>query len=282
MKRRLAFMLAMASIVYAAAGSLIPRPPIYGIPAKTLPKKRLILRGYLIHPYFSLRYNPSKDSMETIPEGEQFKVWTFVLKLRYGITNRITAIGNFPLVSKSLTTPTLTKSSIGIGDCVGALLFKFHHDKKRRFLTSFLLWSKFPTAKTHSISPQQLPLGTGSFDYGFAFLPEKELGRWDLRWSIFYRVKGKNTEGKNLPDELTLSWSTAYNPSYRVIPEVSLVYNRTLNSSGPVYHYLKAVAGVQFRLSRTFLFQIVFLKNISAKLPFSDKYSLWLGFFQLI
>jgi len=282
MMKKLTVLLAMSALISAAPAKLTPRPPIYGIPAKTLPKKRLIIRGYFIYPDFAFRYNPSTDKMEKLPEGTELKAEIFVLKLRYGITNRITAIANFPIISKSFTTANFTKSSNGLGDCVGALLFKVHHNKKQRFLTSFLLWSKFPTARTNNLSPQELPLGTGSYDYGFAVLPEKELGKWDLRWSIFYKVKGKDYQGENLPDEISVSWSGAYNLSYRTIPEVSLVYNRTLNSSGPSYYYLKAVAGVQFRLKRTFLLQAVFLKNITAKLPFADNYAIWLGFFKLI
>ncbi len=282
MMKKWVTMLALTTAMVAGSAKLIPRPPIYGIPAKTLPKKRMIVRGYFIYPNFALRYNPSRDEMESLPEGMKLKAETFVLKLRYGITNRITAIANLPLISKSFTTESFSKSSTGLGDCVGALLFKIHHDKRQRFLSSFLLWAKFPTARTSNLSPQELPLGTGSYDYGFAFLPEKELGKWDLRWSVFYKVRGKDYRGEDLANEITLSWSTAYNLSYRTIPEVSLVYNRTLSSSGPAYYYLKAVAGVQFRLMRTFLLQAVFLKNITAKLPFADRYAIWLGFFKLI
>lgn len=261
---------------------LTPKPPIYGIPAKTLPKSKLIVRGYFIHPFFDKEYDKTKNSMIPIPSNTKLIANTFVLRIRYGITDRVTAILNLPLVSKSFTTPLFDKASTGIGDTVAALLFKAYHNKKNKFLTSVLAYSKFPTAKTDNLSSNEIPLGTGSYDYGFAILPEKEFGKWDLRWSGFYKFKGENY--KNIPqgNEFTLSWSTAYNLSYRLIPEVSLIYNKIFSTEiSPDFYYLKIGAGLEYRLKRKVLFQILALKDLSSKLPYSDSFSLWIGFFTL-
>lgn len=282
MKRLLLALAIIEMGLVAGNKPLTPRPPIYGIPAKTLPRKRLIIRGYFIYPHFVRKYNPRSGIMEKLPPGTSLRVESFVLKLRYGITSRLTAIANFPFVGKKFSTPSFAKSSSGIGDSIGALLFKLHHDRKNRFITSVLLWSKWPTARTKNLSSDEIPLGTGSYDYGIALLPEKEFGKWDLRWCFFYKIKGKNYQGKDQPNQIILSWSTAYNLSYRFIPEVSLVYTKEFPGAGePAFYSVKMVAGGQFRIKRTFLVQAAALANLKARLPFADDFTLWLGFYSL-
>jgi len=261
---------------------LVPKPPIYGIPAKTLPKSKLIIRGYFIHPFFNKEYDKTSGKMVDIPSSNRLYANTFILKLRYGITDRLTAIVNLPFIGKSFSTPLFDKSSTGIGDSVAALLFRVYHNKKKRFLTSILAYSKFPTAKTDNLSSDELPLGTGSFDYGFAILPEKEFGKWDLRWSGFYKFKGENYKKLLQGNELTLSWSTAYNLSYRIIPEVSLIYDKIFSTeNSPDYYYFKIGVGMEYRLKRNLLVQLLALKTLDAKVPYSDSFSIWIGFFTL-
>ena len=92
-----------------------------------------------------------------------------------------------------------------MGDIIGALLYKFHNDKPNRFLVSGLLFTKSPTGKLSGLGKNELATVTGSFDYGAAILPEKEFGKWDLRFSTFYLNRGKNDIDVDLGDVMSFS-----------------------------------------------------------------------------
>jgi len=272
----------------APVKKITPRPPIYGIPAKTLPQGKWIFRGYTILPQFNKMYNAGKDEMVDIPAGMKMSAATVVGKFRYGITNRLTAIVNVPYVQKEFTKPGLKKSSAGLGDVIGALLWNAHHNKKTRFLYSFLLFTKYPTGVANNLTATQLPLGTGSFDVGAAFLPEKEFGKWDLRWSAFYILRGKNKQDINLGDALSFSWSAAYNFSRNLIAEGTLLYKRTgdnskngkeISNSGT--HVFQWIPGIQYRIQRTFLVQLAMPITLQSKRPFSDTFEPWIGWYSL-
>jgi len=267
---------------------LTPRPPIYGIPAKTLPQGKWIFRGYWILPQFDKMYNSEKGAMVNIPSSLNFTSNTAILKIRYGLTNRLTAIFNLPYINKRLEKPGIVKTSAGPGDVIGALLWNAHHNKKTRFLYSFLLFTKYPTGVANNLTATQLPLGSGSFDVGAAFLPEKEFGKWDMRWSAFYILRGKNKQDINLGDALSFSWSAAYNFSKKFIAEGTLLYKQTGDNSkngnsiaDSNTWLLQFIPGIQYRIARTFLTQLAMPITLQSKRPFSDTYEPWIGLYYL-
>ena len=267
---------------------LTPRPPIYGIPAKTLPQGKWVFRGYWILPQFDKMYNSAKNEMVDIPSSLNFTSNSAILKIRYGLSNRLTAIVNLPYVSKQLEKPGLKKSGSGLGDVIGALLWKAHHNRQTRFLYSFLLFTKYPTGVADNLSAAELPLGTGSFDIGAAFLPEKEFGKWDLRWSAFYIARGNNKKDVNLGDALSFSSSAAYNFSKKFIAEGTLLYKRTGDNSkdgspiaGSNAWLVQFIPGIQYRIAQTFLTQLAMPITLQSKRPFSDTYEPWIGLYYL-
>ncbi len=266
----------------------VPRPPIFGIPAKTLPKGLWILRGYWIHPFYDKKLDSNTGEMVSIPEKMNFTSNTVIAKIRYGITPKLTAILNVPFTDNKMTLPDMTKTGTGVGDVVGALLWKFHHNKEKRFLTSLLLYTKWPSGRSSDLAGDQLPLGTGSYDVGLALLPEKEFGRWDMRWSAFYVLRSKNRSEVNLGDVMQFSWSTAYNASKRLIGEASLVYKQSWNNrkEGTVVpetaiHLFQVIPGIQYRITRPFLIQLALPVTLSGKLPFSSTLTTWVGLYYL-
>jgi len=168
------------------AQHLTPRPPLFGIPAKTLPQNHWVFRSYWIYNDYNSMWSSTDNSMTNVPGGLNFNTNFLWGKIRYGITNNLTAIVNIPYVHKSFTNNGISKTGSGLGDIIGALLYKFHNDKPNRFLISGLLFTKSPTGKYSGLGKNELATGTGSFDYGIAILPEKELGKWDIRLSAFY------------------------------------------------------------------------------------------------
>ncbi len=271
-----------------AAKKLTPRPPIYGIPAKTLPQGKWIFRGYVILPEYDKMYNAAQNAMVDIPTGMKLSATTVVAKFRYGVTNRLTAIVNIPYIHKELTKPGVTKSSTGTGDVIGALLYKLIHNRRQKFLFSALLFTKYPTGQSANLGATEMPLGTGSFDIGAAVLPEKEIGRWDLRWSAFYIHRGKNKSDVDLGDALSVSWSSAYNFSRNFIAEGTLLYKQTANNSkngkeiaNSDTHVFQFVPGIQYRLRRTVLLQLAMPITLSSQRPFSDTFEPWLGWYVL-
>ncbi len=267
---------------------LTPRPPIYGIPAKTLPQGKWIFRGYWILPQFDKMYNSAKGEMVDIPSSMNFTSNSAILKIRYGLSNRLTAIVNLPYVSKQLEKPGLTKSGSGLGDVIGALLWKAHHNSQTRFLYSFLLFTKYPTGVSDNLSAGDLPLGTGSFDIGAAFLPEKEFGKWDMRLSAFYILRGENKEHVDLGNALSFSSSAAYNFSKKFIAEGTLLYKHTGDNSKNGNRIKDSdawlaqfIPGIQYRIARTFLTQLAMPITLQSKLPFSDTYEPWIGLYYL-
>ena len=271
-----------------AAKKLTPRPPIYGIPAKTLPQGKWIFRGYVILPQFDKMYNAGKGEMVDIPTGMKMSATTVVAKFRYGVTNRLTAIVNIPYIHKEFTKPGITKSSTGAGDVIGALLYKLIHNRRQKFLFSALLFTKYPTGQSANLGPTEMPLGTGSFDIGAAVLPEKEIGKWDLRWSAFYIHRGKNKSEVDLGDALSFSWSSAYNFSRNLIAEGTLLYKMTGNNSkggkeiaNSGTHVFQVIPGVQYRIRRTLLLQVAMPITLSSQRPFSDTLEPWLGWYYL-
>ncbi len=271
-----------------AAKRLTPRPPIYGIPAKTLPQGKWIFRGYVILPQFDKMYNAGKDEMVDIPAGMKLSATTVVSKFRYGVTNRLTAIVNVPYTQKQFTKGAMKKSSTGTGDVIGALLYKLIHNRQQKFLFSALLFTKYPTGQSTNLSPTEMPLGTGSFDMGVAALPEKEIGKWDLRWSAFYIYRGENKSNVNLGDVLSVSWSSAYNFNRNLIAEGTLLYKRTgdntkngaqIANSGT--HVFQLIPGIQYRIQRTFLVQLAMPITLNSKRSFSDTFEPWVGWYYL-
>ena len=283
------FLLAIAMLIFVlnirfvSAQKLTPRPPIYGIPAKTLPQGHWIFRGYAVFPHFTQQLDKNTDKMVDFPEGTNFTADSYTLKIRYGILNRLTVIVNIPYLHKHMTTPKIEKTGDGLGDVIGALLYKFYVNKPHRFLLSGLLFTKSPTGKADHLSATQLALGTGSFDAGLALMPEWEFGKWDLRWSAFYIRRGENKQNVDLGDVTSLSWSTAYNFSRDFIAETTLLYKTIAkDDANPQYHLFQFIPGVQYRLARTFLIQLVAPVTLSAKLKFVSEYETWLGLYYML
>ena len=283
------FLLAIAMLIFVlnirfvSAQKLTPRPPIYGIPAKTLPQGHWIFRGYAVFPHFTQQLDKNTDKMVDFPEGTNFTADSYTLKIRYGILNRLTVIVNIPYLHKHMTTPKIEKTGDGLGDVIGALLYKFYVNKPHRFLLSGLLFTKSPTGKADHLSATQLALGTGSFDAGLALMPEWEFGKWDLRWSAFYIRRGENKQNVDLGDVTSLSWSTAYNFSRDFIAETTLLYKTIAkDDANPQYHLFQFIPGVQYRLARTFLIQLVAPLTLSAKLKFGSDYETWLGLYYML
>lgn len=268
--------------------NLLPRPPIYGIPAKTLPKGKAIYRSYFVYTNFTSMYSQKKLSMVDLPTSMKFNSLSYTPKFRYGITNRLTFIANFPLYYKKMDKDTIHKQGLGLGDVQTALLYKFYSNKKKRFLVSGLLYGKLPTGKSSGISKTELPLGTGSYDVGTAFMPEKEFGRFDVRMSMFYIYRSENSSDVKLGNVQMASLSTAYNFSKKIIAEGTILYKHinanSLNgtvlkdSDGEV---TKFIIGAQYRVAQTFLIQAAIPVTLYSKLPFSSDYDIWAGIYYL-
>ena len=284
-----ALQLVAAPVATRAASHLTPRPPIYGIPAKTLPRGHWVVRGYWIVPRTNRWFSPTQARMVSLPPGWSFSSASLVGKIRYGVTSRLTAVVNVPYVRKRLSTPYAAKDGAGLGDVIVAALYKLHHNKHRRFLLSALLFSKWPTGRSGNLRPEKLPLGTGSVDLGFALMPEKEIGRWDMRWAGFYIARGKNKDGVDLGDVVNLSWSLAYNVSRRLIAEGTLLYKRSAENreGGRLLRntdtrLVQAILGAQVRLKRTVLAQLAVPATLSEKRPFGSDVEIWVGLYALL
>ncbi len=267
---------------------LYPRPPIFGIPAKTLPHGHLIYRSYFTYKEYTSMYNSSKGTMVNLPSNMSFKAFSYTPKLRYGLTNRLTLIANIPLIYKNLNKDSITKTGKGLGDIQTALLYRFYFNKQEKLLISGLLYTKWPTGKINNLTTNELPLGTGSYDIGAAIMPEKEIGKWDIRLSALYIYRSKNSAGVDLGDVRMASLSTAYNWTKNFITEATLLYKYIGNSqkNGQFLPNTNArisqiIIGAQYRLARTFLIQGAVPVTLYAKAPFSYKYGLWVGFYYL-
>ncbi len=283
-----ALLLALFGNFSANAQKLLPRPPLFGIPAKTLPQNHWVIRGYWIYDNYTTMWNKTENKMTDIPSSISFKTNIVWGKIRYGITNNLTFILNVPYVNKSMVKNGVTKSGVGLGDVIGALLYKFYHNKKDRFLLSGLLFTKSPTGKVNNLTADELPLGTGSFDYGLAILPEKEFGKWDMRWSAFYLKRGKNNDDVDLGNVVSLEWSTAYNFSKKLIFENSLYYKRAFENSkngtnieNSDSYVFQIIPAVQYRFGNSFFVQVVVPFNIYQKRTFGNAYETWLGLYYM-
>ena len=279
----------MAFSFSAQAQKLLPHPPLFGFPAKTLPQSHWVIRGYWIYNNYDKMWNGTESKMIDFPESQNFNMNVFWGKVRYGITGNLTFIMNVPYVQKSFKKNAIEKSGSGLGDIIGALLYKFYHNKKEKFLLSGLLFTKSPTGKYQNISSSEMPLGTGSFDYGLALLPEKEIGKWDFRFSAFYLVRGSGTGGVDLGDVMSFALSSAYNFSKKIIAETTLNYKKTFNNrkdgvdiSDSDTYLLQIVAGIQYRIGNRFFIQAVAPVNLVQKRPFGDTYETWLGLYYMI
>jgi len=268
---------------------LMPRPPIFGIPAKTLPQGRFIYRSYFTYSDYTQMYNSKQNQMINLPLGMSFQSYSYTPKLRYGLTNNITLIANFPFYYKHLEKGNNTKEGIGIGDAIFAGLYRFYFNKKNHFLLSGLLFSKFPTGKSTNLETNELPLGTGSIDGGLAFLPEKEFGKLDIRLSAFYIFRSENKENVNLGNVQSYSISAAYNFTENFVVESTLLYKSIANNkidgkeiNNSDANLSQLILGTQYRLAPTFLLQLAAPINLSAKMPFKSDYDLWFGIYYLI
>ena len=268
---------------------LMPRPPIYGIPAKTLPKGHFIYRSYFIYSPYAEMFSSQQNSMIDLPKSMNFNSYAYISKIRYGLTNRITLIMNIPLIYKKLQNNNVEKKGLGIGDIQAAMLYKFYQNKEKKFLISGLLYSKLPTGKFYNLASNELPLGTGSYDIGLACMPEKELGKFDMRLSAFYIYRSKNKANIELGDVQMVSFSTAYNWSKNFITEGTIYFKNSFDNKkdGQIItntntQLSQLVLGAQYRVMRTFLIQLAVPVTLYAKMPFSTDYNLWLGFYFLM
>ncbi len=279
----------MAFSFSTEAQKLFPHPPLFGFPAKTLPQSHWVLRGYWINNNYDKMWNGTESKMIDTPENISFSTNVYWGKVRYGITSNLTFIMNVPYVQKSFKKNGIEKSGIGLGDIIGALLYKFYHNKKEKFLLSGLLFTKSPTGKYQNIGSSEMPLGTGSFDYGFALLPEKEIGKWDFRLSAFYLVRGNGAAGENFGDLISCALSGAYNFSKKIIAETTLNYKKTFDNrkdgvdvSDSDTYLLQIVPGIQYRIGDRFFIQAVAPVNLVQKRAFGDSYETWLGLYYMI
>ena len=268
--------------------NLLPRPPIYGIPAKTLPKGKAIYRSYFVYTDYTSMYSQKKLSMVDLPTNMKFTSLSYTPKFRYGITSRLTLIANFPLYYKKMEKDTIHKQGLGFGDVQTALLYKFYLNKKKRFLVSGLLYGKLPTGKSTCISKTELPLGTGSYDVGTAIMPEKEFGKFDVRMSVFYIYRSENSSNVKLGNVQMASLSTAYNFSKKIIAEGTVLYKHINENSvngtrlkGTDGEAAQFIIGAQYRVARTFLIQAAVPVTLYSKLPFSSNYDIWAGIYYL-
>ena len=281
--------LIMISSFSTPAQKLFPRPPLFGIPAKTLPQNHWVFRGYWINNDYTKMWSPVEDKMVDTPSNLDFTSNVVWGKVRYGITNKLTFILNVPYVRKSLIKNNLEKSGSGLSDVIGALLYKFYSNKKDRFLLSALFFTKSPVGKSTDLLPNELPLGTGSFDYGASILPEKEFGRWDLRLSAFYLIRGNNNTGIDLGDVMSFAWSTAYNFSKKLIFENTFYYKRIFENSkagknltDSDTYLFQIIPAIQYRFGSSFFVQAVLPVNLIQKRPFGNPYETWLGLYYMI
>jgi hypothetical protein len=234
-------------------------------------------------------YNSTKNKMVDLPATMSFSAFSYTPKFRYGLTNKLTLIANFPFYYKTLTNSGIEKTGRGFGDIKAALLYRFYFNKKNKFLISGLLFTKYPTGKYADLKPDELPLGTGSYDGGLAIMPEKEFGKWDMRISAFYIYRGKNKLNVDLGDVQSYSFSSAYNFSENFIAEGTVLYKSSFcNKKNNVVlqntntYLTQIIVGAQYRLARTFLLQFAIPVTISTKMPFASKYDIWLGIFYLL
>jgi len=289
----LTLLIMLSTVVFAQNDTvkvkkLMPRPPIYGIPTKTLPKGKIIYRSYFTFTDFSSMYSTQKSDMISLPNDMSFQSYSYTPKLRYGITNKLTFIANFPVFYKDLNHAGNVKTGIGLGDIVASTLYNFYHNKKKKFFLSGLLYTKLPTGKSSNLNTNELPLGTGSFDAGIALLSEKEIKKFDMRLNAFYIYRGQNKAGINLGDAQMFAFSTAYNFSKKFIVEGSILYKQSLNNfkdkqelPDTYIHLSQFIIGAQYRLAPRFLIQAAVPVTLFAKTPFSSNYDAWLGFFIL-
>ena len=267
---------------------LYPRPPIYGIPAKTLPKGKIIYRSYFTFSDYAMKYNVGSQQMVELPDGMSFRSFSYTPKFRYGLTNKFTMIANFPMYYKQMDNNGMVMEGLGFGDMILAGLYKFYHNKPKQLIFSGLLFTKYPTGKSSNLKIDELPLGTGSYDGGIAILPEKEFGELDLRLSAFYIFRSANRDNVDLGDVQNYSVSAAYNFSKKFIAETTVLYKSIANNekNGKVlpdtYSKLsQLIVGAQYRLAHSFLIQAAIPVTLYAKTPFSSNYNLWLGIYYL-
>ncbi len=270
---------------------LYPRPPIYGIPAKTLPKGKLIYRSYFTFANYTQMQNKQSGERVQMPAGMRFQNYSYTPKLRYGVTNKFTLIANFPFYYKHFDNNGMLKTGVGLGDVIVAGLYRFYFNKQKKFLFSGLLFTKYPTGKSTDLATDALPLGTGSFDAGLALLPEKQFGKLDVRGAAFYILREKNKSDVNLGDVQLYYVTGAYNFSRNIIAEGTLLYKTTglnrsaenLNIPNTDIGLTQLILGMQFRLAPTLLLQLALPVTLSAKnLPFSSSYEVWAGIFYLL
>jgi len=279
--------LVIASSVFAK--NYFPKPPLFGIPSKTLPAHHWIFRGYEIYDNYTLKWDKHEKKMIALPDSISFFSYEFLAKLRYGITDKLTAIVNIPYFYKKKETGSQKQIASDFGDVVGAFLYRVFQSKNRKNIISVLLFSKYPTGKFSSLSENELPTGSGSYDFGFSLLPEKIYGKWDFRSSAFYLLRGENSKNVNLGDLLKFSISSAYNFNRKFIGEFSLNYQNTfLNTKSnqkiddSETELLQVVPAIQYRHANRFLLQAVTPLNVMQKRSLGTRYEFWLGLYYLL
>ncbi|MCD6333625.1 MAG: transporter [Bacteroidales bacterium] len=254
-----------------------------------MPKGKLIYRSYFTFSDYTRMINPEKTAMTSLPKGLNFRSYSYTPKLRYGLTKRITLIANFPLYFKQMKNNGNTKTGIGPGDAVLALLYRFHYNKPGKFLISGLLFTKYPTGKSSHLAKEDLPLGSGTYDAGLALMPEKEFGKLDVRASVLYIFRSRNAQNSDLGNVQLFSLSTAFNFSKNFITEATILYKSSANNKtdgeivpGSNTFMTQFIIGAQYRLAPTLLIQAAVPVTLTAKVPFQSWYDIWLGVFYLM
>ncbi len=271
------------------AQELTPHPPLFGFPSKPMPVGHWVVRGYWMYNNYDLKYNNAEQSMSAIPENFSYSTNVVWGKVRYGISKRITAVVNLPYINKTMKNGNVSKTGNGLGDIITALRYNLYANKKSKFWFTTLLYAKFATGKSTDLTATELPTGTGSFDYGLIFIPEKSFGNLDMRFSAAYFVRGKNNADVDLGDLLWFSLMSDYNLSNRIIVEASLNYKRTfLNNKNGVNiensdtYLFQILPGIEYRFGHRFYIQGVVPINLSQKRPFGNRYETWLGLYYMI
>jgi hypothetical protein len=95
-------------------------------------------------------------------------------------------------------------------------------------------------------------------------------------------MRGQNKQNVDLGDVTSFSWSTAYNFNRNFIAEGTLLYKTIAKDDvNPQYHIFQFIPGMQYRLQRTFLLQLVLPITLDSKVKFSANYETWLGLYYL-
>ncbi len=251
MRRAIALLLPVIVVFATAPGA--QALPIVGASANTIPAGTLMLDTWGTWQDYSVRYeaNGATPGWCGLRSGERVTSVSFVPRVYYGVTDRLTVRASFPLEDRygEFESWESGKSNSGLGDIIIDPKFQIFRGDGGYPRVAALAGVRLPTGETSSAHESLAPLSDGSTDYMLGAVATHRVGPITAHACVTYWLNGEREGGTDSPDVWVglASVETPLDESWVLLWE----YKGVFSSESKAFYRTYACPGIAWDGERT-------------------------------